>query len=230
MTLTIAAGQTDSNVLTSCPWIGGAADSPLCVAAAVQTELYRNYCKLFDQVKCDGVISKISLVTNIGGSSGIQALTIVSTYDRMGTNAEAIVGMSFEKLMNSSSVVIRNAVNNSVAKTMRSCWASDLQERTMFHDCTVSKDDSQADYYFDEDFHSDISKVAYFSPMLNLGVRLPAAAPPQARLSFFYWSRHTTLLSAIPSLELLEVQRLSLLPVLSALLMLLMMCLRLWLT
>ena len=69
-------------------------------------------------------------------------MTIVSTYDRMGTEAEALVGLTFDKLMNSSNVVIRNAVNNSVAKTARSCWASDIQERTVFHDCTISKKES----------------------------------------------------------------------------------------
>ena len=180
VTLTIAAGTTDSDVLTSSPWIGGTVDSPHCVASAVQTQLYRNYCNLFDQVKCDGVVSKISLVTNIGGSSGLQALTIVSTYDRMGTEAEALVGLTFDKLMNSSNVVIRNAVNNSVAKTARSCWASDIQERTVFHDCTISKKSQMTDGYFDEDFHSNLSKVGYFSPMLNLGVRLPAASPTAA--------------------------------------------------
>jgi len=180
VTLTIAAGSTDSDVLTSSPWIGGTVDSPHCVASAVQTQLYRNYCNLFDQVKCDGVVSKISLVTNIGGSSGLQALTIVSTYDRMGTEAEALVGLTFDKLMNSSNVVIRNAVNNSVAKTARSCWASDIQERTVFHDCTISKKSQMTDGYFDEDYHSNLSKVGYFSPMLNLGVRLPAASPTAA--------------------------------------------------
>ena len=94
-----------------------------------------------------------------------------------------VVRMSFNddittpQLFNFSSSVARSAINNSVAKMSRSCWASDIQERTVFHDSTVAVAPSTA---YDRDFASNPAKVGYFAPLLMIGVRLAAAAPESA--------------------------------------------------
>ena len=136
--------------------------------------MYRAYTGLYDQVKCDGVVSRISLVTAIG-ASGLPAVQVVSAYDRLGNKNEVrnLVRLATGDLFDYSSASIVSAINNSVAKTSRSCWASDIQERTVFHDCDVGAGANSATV--DVDFNSNASKVGYFSPLLLLGLRLAAA-------------------------------------------------------
>ena len=56
----------------------------------------------------------------------------------------------------------------------RSCWASDIQERTQFHDCTVGV---AGNVYYDRDYNNAEQKVSYFSPLTLLGLRVPTVAP-----------------------------------------------------
>ena len=88
--------------------------------------------------------------------------------------AEAVILLlTVLHLFDYSSASIVSAINNSVAKTSRSCWASDIQERTVFHDCDVGAGANSATV--DVDFTRNASKVGYFSPLLLLGLRLAAA-------------------------------------------------------
>jgi len=174
----VASGEYDSKIITSHPWYQSSdADisaNPYGVCAAVSSPLYRAYTGLYDQVKCDGVVSRISLVTAIG-ASGLPAVQVVSAYDRLGNKNEVrnLVRLATGDLFDYSSASIVSAINNSVAKTSRSCWASDIQERTVFHDCDVGAGANSATV--DVDFNSNASKVGYFSPLLLLGLRLAAA-------------------------------------------------------
>ena len=176
----VAAGKYDSSIITSSPWYESSEESisqnPYGVCSAVTSPLYTAYTGLYDQVKCDGVVSKISLVTAIGGS-GLPAVQVVSAYDRLGNKLEVLntdsPTISTATLFNYSSASIVSAINNSVAKTSRSCWASDIQERTVFHDATVSPGPSSATV--DKDFNSNSNRIGYFSPLLLLGLRLAAA-------------------------------------------------------
>lgn len=133
--------STDSEVATANPFFEQLNDRPQCVCSAVGMPLYQAYTGLFDQVKCDGVITKVAVVSPIGSGATLQALQLLIAYDRQGTINETInspASTTVSTLYNMSSVQIRSAINNSVAKTARSCWASDLQERTIFHDCTIA--------------------------------------------------------------------------------------------
>ena len=131
---------------------------------------------MYDQVKCDGVVTKISIVTAIG-AGGIPAVQVVTAYDRMGTQSEVTntvqPQLTTSSLFDFSSASIVSAINNSVAKTSRSCWASDIQERSVFHDCSVTSQDGGP--YFDNDFNASPAKVGYFSPLTMFGLRLAAA-------------------------------------------------------
>ena len=80
--------------------------------------------------------------------------------------------MTLNDLLKYSTVQTRTAINNSVAKTARMCWASDIQERTTFHDCSVST--SSADSR-DLDWYSNINRVTYFAPCFWCGVQLAAS-------------------------------------------------------
>lgn len=189
----IAAKSADSSVVTSVPWYGRDGSDPTypyqaCCGAASQP-LYQAYTNLYDQVKCDGVVSRISLVTAIGGAPPFSSVQIITAYDRMGTRAEvygddAAKNNNVVDLLNYSSAVTRTAINNSVAKTARSCWASDIQERTVFHDCSVNPI-NQGDKvvgFQDRDYVSTSTKVGYFTPMLLLGFRLSSPVGDAAQL------------------------------------------------
>ena len=128
VSLTIPANSTDSNVLTSTPYYHAPGVAPLCVCGATASPLYRAYTSLYDQVKCDGVVTAVSVVSPIGASTGAaaQALQVVLAYDRAGTYYEASNAgqqLTVGSLFNFSSSVSRSAINNSVAKMARSCWA-----------------------------------------------------------------------------------------------------------
>lgn len=174
----VASGEYDSKIITSHPWYQSSdadiSNNPYGVCAAVSSPLYRAYTGLYDQVKCDGVVSRISMVTAIG-ASGLPAVQVVSAYDRLGNKNEVrnVDLLDVAGLFDYSSASIVSAINNSVAKTSRSCWASDIQERTVFHDCNVGAGASSATV--DVDFNSNASKVGYFSPLLLVGLRLAAA-------------------------------------------------------
>ena len=174
----VSSGKYDSSIITCHPWIQSddatLSANPYGVCSAVSSALYRAYTRLYDQVKCEGVVSRISLVTAIG-AGGLPAVQVVSAYDRMGNKNEVLndADLAVGSLLNYSSAGIVSAINNSVAKTSRSCWASDIQERTIFHDCSLDVDEAGADV--DADFNSNAAKVGYFSPLLLLGLRLAAA-------------------------------------------------------
>ena len=77
VTLTVPAGGLNSNVATSVPWADWSNQkTPGSLScAAVSSPLYQAYTKLFDQVKCDGVISKVAVTTPVGSSnSSVPAL------------------------------------------------------------------------------------------------------------------------------------------------------------
>lgn len=189
VTLTIPANSRNSNTFSSSPYYDvPAADDVAGAAGAVGSPLYQAYANLYDSVKCDGVISRISVISPVGGAAGAvsTALTIVTAYDRMGTRREVESSDTVEEderptvaqLLSFSTVQTRTAINNSVAKTARSCWASDIQERTIFHDSyfRVASDDS---YTYDADWYSIDDKCAYFAPTFWCGVQLAAATSTQ---------------------------------------------------
>ena len=178
VTLTIPSESTDSDVATANPFFEQLNDRPQCVCSAVGMPLYQAYTGLFDQVKCDGVITKVAVVSPIGAGASLQALQLLIAYDRQGTINETInspAAVTVSSLYNMSSVQIRSAINNSVAKTARSCWASDIQERTVFHDCTIAVTQDKKVIY-DQDYNSDRQVAAYFVPLTYIGIRNAAAA------------------------------------------------------
>ena len=180
VTMTIRANGTDSDVLTSTPYGSRPRAAPQVVCGAVATPLYRAYANLYDQVKCDGVVTNLSIISPIGGgaSAAASALQVIIAYDRCGTYDEAYDPnnpLTVSSLFSYSSAVARSAINNSVAKMSRSCWASDLQERTTFHDSSITVDGTNT--VTDTDYLSNTQKVGYFAPLTLVGLRLPAAAP-----------------------------------------------------
>ncbi|ASU55898.1 putative capsid protein [Hudisavirus sp.] len=190
LSISVPANSLDSEVVTSTPYIRLLADDqPRGCCSAVQTPLYNAYAQLYDQVKCDGVVTRFSILTAIGGTT-MPAIQVVMAYDRYGNRNEVSLlssaggQVTTSQLFNFSSASVVSAINNSVAKTSRSCWSSDIQERTSFHDCSVAVGDGTTPYlYADRDFYSSPSKLSYFAPLTMIGLRLSAAPAEQITVS-----------------------------------------------
>lgn len=187
VTLTIPSEGIQSNVASSVPF---AFTSALAVPGALKcsatnSPLYQAYTKLFDQVKCDGVISKVAVTTPVGSSNAsVPALQIVTAYDRNGSLQEAAQiqpqggtwiadPMTYDEVLQSSGSLVRSALNNSVAKLSRSCWASDIQERTTFHDCSLNSVNNDAAYV------AAAQNPNFFCPLFYVAFNLPTAAPQE---------------------------------------------------
>ena len=180
----VAARSTDSSIVTSSPFVQGTSRyAPLAVCGAVATPLYRAYANLYDQVKCDGVVTRLAILTPIGAgtSTSPSSVQVVMAYDRMGCQREVFntaqdpeEPLTTASLFDFSSATVVSAINNSVAKTSRSCWSSDIQERTSFHDSTVTTTAQEATYV-DYDWTSNSNRVPYFAPLTLIGMRLPGA-------------------------------------------------------
>lgn len=138
--------------------------------SALNSPLYRSYCDLYDEVKCIGGKVVLSIGTPVGTSS-VPSLTIVTAWDRKycgayGSSVDAPPTAS--ELLNYSSQQKATAVNNSIAKLVRTCYASDLMEKAMWHDCTLHATTAQGvvDGYAEEAGRSSSA----FNPAMWLGV------------------------------------------------------------
>lgn len=156
------ASVTSAGVLSSNPV------SPFLSSAnpmsALTSPLYRLYTGLYDEVKCIGMKAVISIGTPIGTST-VPSLTIVTAFDRRyGNSGET---PTFSDLLNYSSQQKATAVNNSIAKLVRSVYASDLMEKAQWHDCSLSESGGT---------YSDVARSAaganpnFFSPAMFLGM------------------------------------------------------------
>ena len=179
----IAANATQSNVATCHPWLQGGPNAlPKGVASAIASTLYTTYCSLYDQVKCDAMSVRMSVIDPLGGGNNAiaDALNIITAFDRFGTanntiSNKAQVGIpTVNQLKSNSSVVIRTAINNSIAKTSRVIAARDLQERTSFHDAAVGVPPGSL-VTADLDFYSNLDRVPYFAPLYLAAVEVPTA-------------------------------------------------------
>lgn len=132
--------------------------------SAVTSPLYKQYCNLYDEVKCIGGKVVISIGTPVGGSA-VPSLTVVTAWDRRLTKDDATSPPSFDDLMNYSTQQKAVAVNNSIAKLKRSCYASDLLEKAQWHDCTLT---TVSSFTTDEAYQST-SNVNFFAPGMWLG-------------------------------------------------------------
>lgn len=112
-----------------CPW-----RRSLSAFSVLNSPLYLQYCQLYDEVKCIGAKVVVTVGTPIGTAT-IPSLELVTAWDRRcGTNEAA---PTYGELKNFGSQQTAVAVNNSIAKILRSCYASDLLEKAQWHDCTV---------------------------------------------------------------------------------------------
>lgn len=138
--MTVAASNYWSNLVGISPYFT-LSTNQLSHAALTSSLLYKTYCGLYDQVKVNSCYVKISLMTNVGTGGLVPAVNLVSVWDRNAKKSEVVNGhgipttATIQTGSESQSTLI---VNNSRAIVTRYNRATDLQERTTFHDCTVT--------------------------------------------------------------------------------------------
>ena len=139
---------------------------------ALKSPLYRTYCNLYEEVKVIGFKTQVSIASVIGGAD-IPSLQIYTAFDRKRGAGEAV--MTADEIKNSSTYLVSTALNNNVAKITRSIYASDLMEKAMWHDCTLS-------YNAGTGVYSDLAYVAagnnpnFFIPDMAMCFQSPTLA------------------------------------------------------
>lgn len=157
--------------LVVCPFIryrtgGGTGYSTL---SAVGTELYQTYTRLYEEVKCIGAKVNISIVNAIGGST-LPALEVITCWDRRHGYSDA-GPQSIAEMKASSTAQVYTAVNNSIVKIKRSCYASDLIEKAQWHDCSLGGQASLG--IMDEAYFAAGGNPNFFVPALFIGFSAP---------------------------------------------------------
>lgn len=137
------------------------------VISPLHTGLYRAYCNLYDEVKCIGMKLKLSVSSAVGGSD-IPSLQIYTAFDRRFGVGDDVP--TFAQLKEYSTYMVATAVNNSVAKLERSCYASDLLEKAQWHDCSL---DLSAGTYSDKAYTAAGANPNFFCPAAFIAMAIP---------------------------------------------------------
>lgn len=149
----------------------------LGIGSAVNTKLYQTYAGMYDQVKLNSMSVDIGLCDVVGagaGTSGFPAVNMYTGWDRC-VNKTELISSSYTpaKLKEGSEAQSYLITNNSRQVVRRWNRASDLQERTAFHDCTVSTATGSGYNYADEVcLYSD--SIPFYAPGLYIAFFTPA--------------------------------------------------------
>lgn len=152
------------------------------VCDATSFDLYRIYASLYQEVKCLGCKVRITIGTPIGTAT-LPDLTVVTAWNRRTSPTDTRNIPNFTTLGTYSTAAKAIAVNNSIGKLSRSCYASDLIERAQWHDCTI-RHDTNYNYYFDEAYTAANMNVNFFSPGMYFALQTSAANTPTVRIMF----------------------------------------------
>lgn len=131
VTYSLNAGFSDAATSAQIGNITPYYNSAFCVTA---NELYRAYCGLYEETKLIGMKVVLNVASAVGGTD-IPSLQIYSTWDRRYGHGEATA--TTDDIRMSANNTVATALNNSVAKIKRSCYASDLMEKAQWHDSSI---------------------------------------------------------------------------------------------
>lgn len=169
-TMTIPANSAFSNLLRTVPYmhpIGSAATSTNrngCAQSLLENSAYNMYTKLYDQVKIVSVSHRVYICNPVGVSGGLPSMKVYTAWDRDWTWGDEPVTMN--DLLNGPESQSQMFVTNSRAEFTRSIRATDLQERTTFHDCSIRNNDAGT-YHGDIEV-MDLNHSIGFNPSMSM--------------------------------------------------------------
>lgn len=158
-------------------------ESGICENSCMNNNLFLAYSALYDEFKVDSVKTYFSGITTYGVGGDQPAISICSAWDRKFNYRDLYTGnrptaANIETLPSAS---VRRYVNNSRVNFIRSCYASDINERTSFQDTdrytnTISPQSSG--WANSQNFISSPSwgspAAGCFSPVLMVAAALPS--------------------------------------------------------
>lgn len=165
--LTCPANQQWTGVMTTCPFMGDiAATSTRYAGSLFHSLLYRTYTRLYDQVKINSVKVTVDIISPIGGGGLAPAIKVYTTWDRCYDYPDSQAAPpNGTALVNGAESMCKMFVNNSRATLVRFNRASDLQERSSYHDCSFTASDTQ---YVDESWYGSCK---FYSPSMALSIQ-----------------------------------------------------------
>lgn len=174
---TTLASVDDNGVMLSKPITpfdsGGSSGNPF---SALDSPIYRQFCNLYEEVKCIGGKINLSVETPIGTAT-IPSVTIITAWDRRLNRQEAAAGSSdaptYDDLITYSTAKRAVGINNSVCKIKRSLYASDLIEKAQWHDCTFTTSTTEIR---DVAWYNAGNNCNFFSPGMWLGMAQSGSA------------------------------------------------------
>lgn len=118
-----------------------------CLAPMVESDAYATYTELYDQVRIHSMAVQIGILSGIGINGTLPAIQLYTSWDRHLDSTEVAVGgdpgITPETIGNGSESQTTLITNNSAQVVNRYSRASDIQERTTYHDCSLRYDQSE---------------------------------------------------------------------------------------
>lgn len=173
-----ASGATTAFINPFYDAVPGSGSSVDSVRSALVSPLYRQYCSLYEEVKCVGMKVKLAISSSVGGSD-IPSLQIYTAFDRRGSHSEMSTLPTFFEIKNYATFSAATAVNNTVAKLERSIYASDIMERAQWHDCTLVAHPSFSNGYRDSAYYTAGPNINFFCPVMYINMAIPQASVSQ---------------------------------------------------
>ena len=187
----VAQGAKNSDVACVSPWCDGTyhESNEMCIGNMLLNDLYWVYSKLYDEVKIDWMSCELSIMNDLGGNGVPSACAIVTCVDRRvnvdevdynhHSDDESDDPMTFLQMRQSSSSNIYTCTNQTKKTVRRYVAASDLMERSTFHDCTIAEgEDAHGNItHYDSAWNKLGPAVNFFSPGVYFGILCTDSAP-----------------------------------------------------
>lgn len=186
--MVIPANSYYTNVYAISPWQHNPSSqySPYYECNLMISDLYKTYAKLYDEMKIDWVSFEIAILDVIGNGGVFSACRLWTTVDRKTTTDDFIHPMTSYQIRTSSGAQGTMLTNNSRTVTRRFIAASDLQERTCWHDCSIEETTTgtpPALLIYDRAFVKAAENVLFFSPSLWYSLELNTAPAAQTSVN-----------------------------------------------
>lgn len=179
------AGSVTTDVIVINPWIHLPVQTnfslPRCYPGGmVNSDLYRRYIGLYDEVKLRGITMDISFANAVGAGGNFNAVTVVTAWDRKGSKADTATSATYPDVNvveQNGSCVKNTFVNNSIGRLSRSIWARDLMEKANWIDASnVAASVAVSGYtasncVVNEQWNDANTNVNFFAPTFMMFVR-----------------------------------------------------------
>lgn len=189
VTLGVPGGSTDGETKVLSAWADATNQTDSYPGGALTSQIYATYSALYDEVKCEGIKLKGTLLTSIDATH--PAVTLVSTIDKKWTAADCNAAVPSPTTLAATPAAQRITYNNnSYGKFTRRIYATDLNEKTTFVDASPATGNinvagaAKACTYL-RAWYDVGNGFTAFSPAIILGIQLSAAPAAVVNYTFY---------------------------------------------